>query len=152
MVRVPDPLPTCKAGASMTESEEDAYDRAEKHWDNYHQCEVLIKAQIYTRVPEALPIEIRKLSTAKETWDIVCAKYEHTALTVKIDIYCCMYELKCIDDSNVCMHLETMMCLQEQLVGMEAGLMAHKCPINVQILISLLLHVQYVSFIILEPL
>ena len=98
----------------MTESEEDAYDRAEKQWEDYYQSEVLIKAQIYTRVPEAFLIEIRKLSTAKETWDTVCAKYEHT---VKIDIYCCMYEMKCKDDSNVCMHLETMMCVRATLAS-----------------------------------
>ena len=33
-----------------------------------------------------------------------------------------MYKMKCKDDSNVCTHLETLMCMQEQLAGMEAGL------------------------------
>ena len=81
-VRVPDPLPT----HTTTESEKEVYDKAEKHWDDYYQCEALIKAQIYTTIPEALLIEFRKLPTAKEIWDTICAKHEHTTLTVKIDI------------------------------------------------------------------
>jgi gag-polypeptide of LTR copia-type len=32
-----------------------------------------------------------------------------------------MYEMKWEDDSNVCTHLEAMMRMQEQLMGMEAG-------------------------------
>ena len=117
-VRVPDPLPT----HVITESEDEAYDKAEKRWDDYYQREALIKAQIYTTIPEALLIEIRKLSTAKEIWDAICAKHEHTTLTVKIDIRRRMYEMKCDDDSNVRTHLEALMRMQEQLVGMEAGL------------------------------
>jgi hypothetical protein len=89
-VRVPDPLPTHDANTVITESEEEAYDKAERHWDDYYQREALIKAQIYTTIPEVLLIEVRKLSTAKETWDAVCAKHEHTALTVKVDICRCM--------------------------------------------------------------
>jgi gag-polypeptide of LTR copia-type/Zinc knuckle len=122
-VRVPDPLPTHDANTVITESEEEAYDKAERHWDDYYQCFALIKAQIYTTIPEVLLIEVRKLSTAKETWDAVCTKHEHTALTVKVDICRRMYKMKCEDDSNVCTHLEAMMSMQEQLVGMEAGLM-----------------------------
>ena len=113
-----DPLPT----HVTTKSEEEAYDKAERCWDNYYQCEALIKAQIYITIPEALLIEIRKLPTAKEIWDAICAKYEHTMLTVKIDIHCHMYEMKCEDDSNVHTHLETLMHMQKQLTGMEAGL------------------------------
>jgi hypothetical protein len=85
-VRVPDPLPTHEANAVITESDEEAYDKAERCWDDYYQREGLIKAQIYTMIPEALLIEVRKLSTAKETWDMVCAKHKHTALIVKVDI------------------------------------------------------------------
>jgi gag-polypeptide of LTR copia-type/Zinc knuckle len=33
-----------------------------------------------------------------------------------------MYELKCEDESNVCTHLETLVRMQEQLAGMNAGL------------------------------
>ena len=117
-VRVPDPLPA----HAISESEEEAYDKAEKRWDDYYQREALIKAQIYTTIPEALLIEVRKLSTAKEVWEAVCAKHEHRALTVKIDIRRRMYEMKCEDNSNVRTHLETLMRMQEQLAGMEAGL------------------------------
>ena len=71
-------------------------------------------------IPEVLLIEVRKLPTVKEIWEAVCAKYEHRALTVKIDICHHMYEMKCEDDSNRHTHLETLM--QEQLAGMEVGL------------------------------
>ena len=46
-VRVPDPLPA----HAISESEEEAYDKAEKCWDDYYQHEALIKAQIYTTIP-----------------------------------------------------------------------------------------------------
>ena len=55
MFRVPDSLPTCKAGTAITKSEEDAYDKAERHWYDYYQREVLIKAHIYTIILKALP-------------------------------------------------------------------------------------------------
>ena len=120
-VRVPDPLP-----AHAISKSEEVYDKAEKCWDDYHQREALIKAQIYTMIPEVLLIEVRKLSTAKEIWEAVCAKHGHRALTVKIDICHHMYEMKCEDDSNVCTHLETLMHMQEQLAGMEVGLTVDK--------------------------
>ena len=43
-------------------------------------------------------------------------------LTVKVDMCRQMYKMKCKDDSNVCMHLEALLRMQEQLAGMEAGL------------------------------
>ena len=59
---MPDPLPA----HAISKSEEEAYDKAEKHWDDYYQHEALMKAQIYTMIPEALLIEVRKLPIAKE--------------------------------------------------------------------------------------
>jgi gag-polypeptide of LTR copia-type len=52
-------------------------------------------------IPEALLIEVRQLSTAKEIWDVICARHEKMALTVKINISHHMYEMKCEDNSNV---------------------------------------------------
>ena len=45
------------------------------------------------------------------------------ALMVKVNMHCCMYELKCQDDANVRTHLEMLMWMQEQLSGMEASLL-----------------------------
>ena len=44
------------------------------------------------------------------------------ALTVKVDMWCQMYEMKCEDKSNVHTHLEALMRTQEQLAGMNAAL------------------------------
>jgi len=73
-------------------------------------------------IPESLLIEVQKFKTAKEVWDMLCAKHGKKALTVVVDICCCIYELKCENKSQVCMHLETLARMQEQLVGMGAGL------------------------------
>ena len=52
----------------------------------------------------------------------MCAKHEQKALNVKVDIRRCIYEMKCEDESQVRMHLETLVKMQEQLTGMGAGL------------------------------
>ena len=121
-VRVPAPLPTLDVKKGISEEEEEAYEKAEKRWDDYQQREALIMAQIFTTVPEVLLIEIRRLSTAKQMWDAICAKHENVALTLTIDMRRRLYEMKCEDDANVRTHLETMMQLQERLAGMEDGL------------------------------
>lgn len=121
-VRVPEPLPMFDAIKTVTESHEEAYEKAERRWDDYQQREALIKAQIFTTIPGVLLIEVRKLSTAKQVWDAVCAKHENAALTLTVDMRSRLYQMKCEDDSNVRTHLEAMMLLQEQLIGMEEGL------------------------------
>src|SRR5882724_2485434 len=73
-------------------------------------------------IPDPLLIEVQKLKTAKEVWDALCAKHEKKALTTVVDIRHQMYEMKCEDESQVCMHLETLVRMQEQLAGMGAGL------------------------------
>ena len=104
------------------DKEEEELDAVEKCWDSYNQREATIMAQIFTTVPDSILIEVRNLTTAKEIWDAVCAKHEMKALTVKLDMWHRMYELKCKDEYNVRMHLENLMRIQEQLAGMNAGL------------------------------
>ena len=116
MVKMPEPL------EDIETSDEEAYEKAERRWDDYHQREELIKAQIFTTIPETLLIEIQKLSTAKEIWDAICIKHENTALTIKVDLRQRLYQIKCEDDANVRTHLETMLQIQEQLEGMGNGL------------------------------
>ena len=116
MVKMPEPL------EDIETSDEEAYEKAERCWDDYHQREELIKAQIFTTIPETLLIEIRKLSNAKEIWDAICIKHENTALTIKVDLRQRLYQMKCEDDTNVRTHLETMLQIQEQLEGMGNGL------------------------------
>ena len=78
--------------------------------------------QIFTTVPDSILIKVWNLTTVKEVWDVVCAKHEMKALTVKVDMQCRMYKLKCEDESNVHTHLETLMRMQEQLAGINTGL------------------------------
>jgi gag-polypeptide of LTR copia-type len=72
-------------------------------------------------IPESLLIEVRKLDSTKKIWDMICARHESRALTVKVDICHRIYEMKCEDKSNVRTHLEALMRMQEQLAGMDAG-------------------------------
>ena len=59
---------------------------------------------------------------AKVVWDAVCVKYENWVLTIKVDMRCCMYGMKCKDDSNDLTHLKDLMSMQEQLTGMNGRL------------------------------
>src|SRR5882724_9793880 len=80
------------------------------------------KGSNFLMVPELLLIELCKLKTAQEVWDAICAKHEGKALTVKVDLQCHIYAMKCEDESQVKMHLESLMQRQEQLIGMTVGL------------------------------
>jgi len=93
----------------ISEDKEEALEKAEKCWDEYHQREVLIWAQVFITIPELLLIEVRKLATAREVWNAVCAKHEKTVLTVKVDMHQQMYKMKCEDDLNICTHLKVLL-------------------------------------------
>ena len=115
-------IPMFLTSHSLMQEENECLERAEKQWDEYHQCKAMVKAQIFTMVLESLLIELCKLKTAKEIWDAVCAKHEGKALTVKVDLWHHIYTMKCEDKSQVRTHLESLMQMQEQLKGMAARL------------------------------
>jgi gag-polypeptide of LTR copia-type len=52
----------------------------------------------------------------------MCMKHETKALTVKVNMRRQMYKLKCKDNANVRMHLESLMKMHEQLAGMNVAL------------------------------
>ena len=87
------------------EDEEDCLEKAEKCWDNYNQREVTVKAQSFTMIPNLLLIEIQELNTAKEIWEAIVAMYEGKSLTVKVNLRCCIYGMKCEDEAQVQMTL-----------------------------------------------
>jgi hypothetical protein len=118
----PHAIPTYPDGHVLMDKEEELLDNLEKCWDNYNQSEATIKAQIYTTVPDSILIEVCNLVTEKVVQDAMCAKHETKVLTIKVDMQCCMYELKCEDDTNVCTHLESLMKMHEQLAGMNTAL------------------------------
>ena len=99
--RQPPQIPIFPTNHSLTDDEEDCLEKAEKHWDNYNQQEATVKAQIFTTIPDLLLIEIQKLKTVKEIWDTVCVKYEDKLLTIKVDLWCHMYEMECKDETQV---------------------------------------------------
>ena len=78
-------IPTFPTSQLLTPEEDEHLERAEKPWDEYHQWEAMVKAQIFMMVPELLLIELHKLKTVKDVWDAICAKHEGKALTVKVD-------------------------------------------------------------------
>ena len=51
-------------------------------------------------------------------WDALCMKHEKRALTVKVDLWCRMYVLKCLDEGNVKAHIKTLSSMYGQLKGM----------------------------------
>ena len=56
------------------------------------QQEAIIKAQIFTLIPDSLLIEVQKLKMAKEIWEAMCVKHEKKTLNVMVDIHHCIYE------------------------------------------------------------
>ena len=118
---MPAPLPTDPANHHYTELEEEELEKKEKRWDHYHQHEAMVKAQIFTTIPEGLLVKVQKLHTAKEIWDAVCGKHEAKGLMVQVDIRRCMQELKCQEDADVCAHLDNLMRMHEELSGMNAA-------------------------------
>ena len=72
----------------------------------YNQQEASIKAQILTTIPESLAIEIKALDTSKKLWDVLCEKHEKRALKVVVDLWCRLYVLKCLNDSNVKVYIQ----------------------------------------------
>ena len=63
----------------------------------------MIKAQIFTMVPDSLLIKIQNFDTAKEVWDTVCARHESRALTVKSwhDTACTKWNVK-MNQTSMC--------------------------------------------------
>ena len=112
MVRVPSKIPTYPKDHVLIGDEEEELENAEKLWDEYHQREALICAQIFAKIPDSPLIEVWKLTAAKQVWDAICMKHENRALTVKVDIRRQMYEMNYNDESNVRTHLETLMRMQ----------------------------------------
>jgi hypothetical protein len=121
-VRIPPDLPAHLQKPKLTEAEEEELEELEKRQDEYDQRESMIKAQIFTTIPESLIIEFQKLETAHKIWEAVCARHEKKALTIQVDVRRRMYEMKCQDESNVRKHLEALAKMQEQLASMDAGL------------------------------
>ena len=64
--QAPPPVPVFPSNCPLTDDEEEQLEKAEKHHDNYDQWEAVIKAQIFTLIPDSLLIEVQKLKMAKE--------------------------------------------------------------------------------------
>src|SRR3977135_3456361 len=120
--RKPAAIPTFAKDYTITEEDEERVEKAERLWDDYHQREAIVKAQIYSTIPESLQIEVQQLKTAKEIWAAVCRKHEGKAVMVKVDLRRRIYEMKCEDEANIRTHLEELMRMQEQLSAMDAKL------------------------------
>jgi len=45
-----------------------------------------------------LLIKVQKQKMVKEVWDTICVKYEGKSLTVKVDLWHHMYQMKCEDE------------------------------------------------------
>ena len=93
-------------------------DKIEEKWEVYNQGEASIKAQILTTIPESIAVEIQALDTGKKLWDALCEKHKKRVLTVVIDLRCRLYALKCLNDSNVKVHIQSLNAMYQQLKGM----------------------------------
>ena len=107
----------------LDEDKLEELDKIEEKWDVYNQHEASIKGQILTTIPESLAVEIQALDTGKKLWDALCEKHEKRALTVVVDLRCRLYVLKCLNDSNVKVHIELLNTMYQQLkkMGKEIG-------------------------------
>ena len=92
------PIPKFAPNHTLDEDEVEALEAAERRCDEYHQCKVQVRVQIFTTIPESLSIKVCNLSSAEEIWD---AKHESKTLMVNVDICRRMYEMKCEDESDI---------------------------------------------------
>ena len=67
---------------------------------------------------ESISIDLQGLKTGKALWDALCEKHEKKALTVVVDLWHRLYVLKCLDDSNVKTHIQSLNAMYQQLKGM----------------------------------
>ena len=115
---VPPPIPMYNPNHQLNEDELEELDNIEEKWDMYNQREASIKAQILTTIPESLAIKIQALVTSKKLWDTLCEKHKKRALTVVVDLWHRLYALKCLYDSNVKAHIQSLNAMNQQLKGM----------------------------------
>ena len=107
---VPPTIPTHPPNHLLDEDKLDELDN--------NQREASVKAQILTTIPESSAIEIQTLDTGKKLWDALCEKHKNRALTVVVDLRCRLYVLKCLDNSNVKVHIQSLNTMYQQLKGM----------------------------------
>ena len=111
-------IPMYNPNHHLDEDELEELDKIEEKWDMYNQQEASTKAQILTTILESLAIEIQALDTGKKLWDALCENQENTALTAVVDLWRRLYVLKCLDDSNVKVNIQSQNTMYQQLKGM----------------------------------
>ena len=114
------PLPTHPPNHHINKEEEEELEQLERCWDGYHQCEAMVKVQIFTTIPEGLLVEVQKHPTAKEIWDAMCRKHENKGLMIQVDLCHRMQEAKCKEDADVHVHLNSLVRMHEELLQMGA--------------------------------
>ena len=66
----PPVIPTFPTSQLLTPEEDEHLERAEKWWDEYHQCKAMVKGETFIMVPESLLIVLCKLKTVKDMWEL----------------------------------------------------------------------------------
>ena len=115
---VPPPIPMYNPNCQLDEDELEELDQIKEKWDMYNQQEASIKAHILTTIPESLAVKIQALDTSKKLWDAPCEKHKKRALTVVVDLQRRLYVLKCLDNLNVKVHIQSLNAMYQQLKGM----------------------------------
>ncbi|ETW75329.1 hypothetical protein HETIRDRAFT_220959, partial [Heterobasidion irregulare TC 32-1] len=98
------------------------YDKAIEKVDEYNQREAAIKQQIYSTIPDSILNRIKGETTAKEVWTALCDLAEKRGKMVEIDIRRRIHDSRCQEGGDVRAHLDTLIALQNELIGMDAAL------------------------------
>jgi hypothetical protein len=61
-------------------------EKQEEHLDHYLAHKGQAKVQIFLAVNSSLMLSLQKLTTVKEVWDTVCAKFEDKPKIIQVDL------------------------------------------------------------------
>jgi hypothetical protein len=122
VVPLPNLVPPLGPGPH-TEAQIDKYkEKLEKYQlriEEHRHQESIVKNMIFKTVSAKVFMEVRKLATAKEIWNAVCAKYKDRRMSYKLTVREELMALKCTEEGKIEDHLIEMMTLQDRLTSMD---------------------------------
>ncbi|KAF9254043.1 hypothetical protein L218DRAFT_796178, partial [Marasmius fiardii PR-910] len=105
-----------KAGeAHLLALSNDAVEKIEDAWDEYHKKEAQTREFIYETVPNSIFVQICDIPSAAEIWRKLISICEDRGSLIAVDLLAKLQNIRYTDRENVCTHLTKMTELREKL-------------------------------------
>ncbi|TDL17047.1 hypothetical protein BD410DRAFT_702798, partial [Rickenella mellea] len=93
-------------------------DDFEAKYDEWHQKQALVRAQLFGSIPNSLLIEIQGLENASRMWDAVCNRFTSRTGMHVIDLRRQLFNMRCTEEGDLREHLAELIRLREVLAGL----------------------------------